>query len=72
MDWLKDSEVSSSRTVSSPGRPWGEGGPHFWLWTDQREPAESTSTSTLLLASVLSHSFVCSRNQRIGGQSVQT
>ena len=52
MDWLKDSKVSSSRTVSSPGRPWGEGGPHFWLWTDQREPAESTSTSTLLLASV--------------------
>lgn len=55
-----------------PGRLWGEGGPHSRLWRDQREPGESTPTSTLLLASVLSHSFVCSRNQGIGGQCMQT
>lgn len=69
---LKDSEVSSSRTVSGPGRPWGEGGPNSRLWTDQRELAESTSASALLLASVLSYSIVCSRNQGIGGQCAQT
>lgn len=67
MEGLKDSEASSPRKEAM-GRAWSR------LRTPEGpvEQVGPTPTSTLLLASVLSGSLVYSRNQRIGGQYIQT